>query len=152
MAALGAGRNIDARHLAIERRHFDAAAECGLNHRDWHAAVNVGAFALEQLVTAHRQEDVEIACGAAARAGLALAGQANARAVLDAGRNGDLERLVAPHAALARAAAAGLVDHLACAVAGMAGALDGEEALLRAQATAAVAGWALLRLGAGLGT
>ena len=55
------------------------------------------------------------------------------------------------HAALAGAAAARLVDHLARAVAGMAGALDGEEALLGAQPAAAMAGRALLRLGAGLG-
>src|SRR6185436_21177671 len=87
----------------------------------------------------------------AACAGLALAGQADARAVLDAGRNGDLERLVAPHAALTRTGAAGLVDHLARAVAGVAGALDGEETLLGAQPAAAVAGRALGRLGAGLG-
>src|SRR6185503_7556365 len=49
-----------------------------------------------------------------------------------------------------RAGAARLVDHLACAVADMAGALDGEEALLGPQAAATMAGRALLRLGAGL--
>jgi hypothetical protein len=83
--------------------------------------------------------------------GLALAGQADARAVLDAGRDVDLERLLAPHAALARAVLARLVDDLARAVAGVAGALDGEEALLRPQPAVAFAGRALVRLGAGLG-
>src|SRR6266542_147147 len=151
VAALGAGRDVDARHLAVERRHLDVAAERGLHHRYRHAAMHVGTLALEQLVAAHRQEDVEIAGRPAARAGLALAAEADARAVLDTGGNVDLERLVAPRAALAHAGAARLVDHLACPVAGMAGALDGEEALLGPQTAAAMAGRALLRLGAGLG-
>ena len=112
--------------------------------------MDIGALALEQLVAAHRQEHVEIAGRPAARAGLALAGEPDARAVLDAGRDVDLERLLATHATLAGAAAARLVDHLAGAVTGMAGALDGEEALLGAQPPAALAGRALLRLGAGL--
>src|SRR6185312_1397660 len=121
---------VDARHLGVERRHLDAAAERGLHHRDRHLAVDVGSLALEQLVAAHREEHVEVARRAAARAGLALAGEADARAVLDAGRDVDLERLVAPHAALAGTGAARLVDHLARAMAGRAGALYGEEALL----------------------
>src|SRR5690348_762051 len=45
----------------------------------------------------------------------------------------------------------GFVDHLACAVAGMAGPLDGEETLLGPDPPTAVAGRALLRLGARLG-
>src|SRR6185436_13758506 len=98
-----------------------------------------------------RQEDIEVARRSAARAGLALAGQPDAGAVLDAGRNVDLERLLAPHPALAGADLARLVDHLADAVAGVAGPLDGEEALLRADAAAAVAGRALLRLRSRLG-
>ncbi len=111
--------------------------------------MDVGALALEQLVAAYGEEHVEVARRSAARAGLALAGQANARAVLDARRDGDLERLVAPHAALTGAGTARLVDHLARAVAGMAGALDGEETLLCSEPTAAMAGRALLRLGTG---
>ena len=55
-----------------------------VHHRDRHPAMDVGAVALEQLVAAHRQEDVEIARRPAAHAGLALAGEADARAVLDA--------------------------------------------------------------------
>src|SRR5580704_5758903 len=151
VAALGAGRDVDARHLAVERRHLDVAAERGLHHGDRHAAMDVGTLALKQLVAPHRQEHVEIARRPAARARFALAGKADARAVLDAGWDVDLQRLVAPHPALAGAAAARLVDHLARAVAGMAGALDGEETLLGAQPAAAVAGRALLRLGTGLG-
>ena len=33
VAALGAGRDVDARHLAVERRHLDVAAERRLHHR-----------------------------------------------------------------------------------------------------------------------
>src|ERR1700730_1322551 len=151
VAALGAGRDVDARHLAVERRHLDVAAERGLHHGNRHAAMDVGALALEQLVAPHRQEHVEIAGRPAARARFALAAEADARAVLDAGGDVDLQGLVAPHPALAHAAAARLVDHLARTVAGMAGTLDGEEALLGAQPATAVAGRALLRLGTGLG-
>src|SRR4030095_8194467 len=101
VAALGAGRDVDARHLAVERRHLDVAAERGLHHRDRHAQMYVAALALEELVAAHRQEDVEIAGRPAARPGLALAAEADARAVLDAGGDIDLERLVLARAALA---------------------------------------------------
>src|SRR5688500_18493361 len=75
VAALGAGRDVDARHLAVERRHLDVAAERGLHHRDRHAAMDVRALALEQLVATHRQEDIEVAGGTTARAGLAFAGE-----------------------------------------------------------------------------
>src|SRR3546814_16750393 len=51
----------------------------------------------------------------------------------------------------ALAGAAGLVDHLAAAVTGGTGALDGEEALLGAHAAATVAGLAADRLGTALG-
>src|SRR6185437_14278823 len=151
VAALRARRDVDARRLAVERRHLDRAAERRLHHRDRHLAVHVRSLALEQRVAAHRQEDIEIARRPAAGAGLALAAEANAGAVLDAGRDVDLERLLAAHAALAGADLARLVDHLSGAVAGRAGALDGEEALLGADAAAAVAGRALVRFGAGLG-
>src|SRR6185312_12662281 len=151
VAALRPGRDVDARRPAVERRHLDGAAQGCLHHGDRHLAVHVRSFALEQRMPAHRQEDIEIAGRPAARARLALAAQANARAVLDAGWNVDLERLLAPHAALAGADLARLVDDLAGTVAGRAGALDGEEALLGADAAAAVAGRALVRLGTGFG-
>ena len=60
--------------------------------------------------------------------------------VLDPGGDRDRERLLAPHAALAAAGAARLLDHGAGALAGRAGALDGEEALLRAHPPVALAG------------
>ncbi len=51
----------------------------------------------------------------------------------------------------ARAARAGIVDHLAAALTGRAGALEREEALRMAHAAGAAAGRTGLRLGAGLG-
>ena len=128
LAALRARRNADAGALAVDRRHLDRAAERRRRHRQRHAAVDVGAVALEQPVRRHRHEDVEVAGRAAAHAGLALAGEPDAGAVLDAGRNRHLQRLLALHAAGAAAGPAGIADHLAAAAAARAGALDGEEA------------------------
>src|SRR5439155_22258526 len=92
-----------------------------------------------------------VARSGAAHADLALAGEADAGAVLDPGRDRDAQRLLLAHAALAGAAPARLLDDAAGALAGRAGALDGEETLLRAHAAMALAGRAGDRLGAGLG-
>ena len=96
--------------------------------------MQVGAIALEELVRRQRQENVEIAGRAAADAGLAFAGEANARAVFDALRNVDRQRAVARHAARARAGRTGILDHLAAALAARTGALQREEALRLADA------------------
>ena len=99
-----------------------------------------------------RQENIEIARRAAAHAGFALAGEPDAGAVLDALRDVDRQRALAGDAARSRVQArAGIVDHLAAALAGRAGALQREEALRVADAAGAAAGRAGLRLGAGLG-
>src|SRR5208282_3105941 len=72
--------------------------------------MQVGAVALEKRMRADRQENIEIARRAAAYAGFALAGEPDAGAVLDAGRNihrqGPLARdesLGVAHAALTAA-------------------------------------------------
>ncbi len=65
--------------------------------------MQIGAVALEELVRRERQEDVEVAGRAAAHARLALAGQPDAGAVLDAGRDVDRQRALARDAARARA-------------------------------------------------
>ena len=59
------------------------------HHRDRHAAEQIRPVPLEEWVRLEREEDVEVARGPAAQAGLALAGETNARAVLDAGRHVD---------------------------------------------------------------
>src|SRR6185312_5570324 len=146
VAALRAGGHVDLGAGAIDGRYLDGAAERRGRHGDRHAAMDVGAVALEDAVRLDREEDVKVARRAAAHAGLALAGQADARAVLDAGRNVDGQRLLLAHAALAAAVPARILDDAAGAVAGGAGALDGEEALLRPDAAGAVAGRAVDRL------
>ena len=75
--------------------------------------------------------DVEVARRRAAQPGLALAGQPDAGAVLDAGGDGHVQGAVALHAAGALADLAGVLMIAAGAAAGRAGALDQEEALLR---------------------
>src|SRR5262249_3742496 len=117
-------------------------------HRDRHAAEDVGAVALEEAMRADRHENVEITRRRAAQTGLALAGEANTRAVLDAGRDLDLQDLLLARAAGAGAARTRLVDHAPGAVAARAGALDGEEALLGAHLAVALAGRTVDRLGA----
>src|SRR5215472_1281746 len=128
-ARLGALGDLHLGLAAVDGRHLELAAERGRHHRDRHAAMQVGAIALEEAVAADREEDVEVAGRAAARAGLALAGEPDAGAVLDPGRDVDRERAVALHAAGARAGRAWIVDHLAAPVAGRAGPLEREEAL-----------------------
>src|SRR5690606_2780877 len=157
LAGLGAGGNLHLGAGAVDRRDLDAAAQRRRRHGEGHPAVNIRAVALEQAVRLDREEDVEIAGGRRAQPGLAFAGQPDARAVLDARRNGHLQGLVLGDAALAVALRAGLLDHLAGAGAALAGPLDGEEALGRAHLAVAAAGRAggrlraLLAAGAGAG-
>ena len=127
---------------AVERADGEFAAERRLHHRDRHAAIEIGAVALEDRVRLDGEENIEIAGRAAAHARLALAAEANARAVLDAGGNVDRQRALPGHAAGAGAFVARIVDRLPAAVTGRAGALDGEEALLRAHPPVAAAGLA----------
>src|SRR5712691_8412714 len=96
-------------------------------------------------------EDVEIAGRGAVHPDLAFAAEANPGAVFDAGRNVDRQRLLAPDAPLAAAGFARFVDRLARAVAGRAGALDGEKPLLRAHPAMPLAGAAGGRARARLG-
>src|SRR5947207_5161835 len=112
--------------------------------------MQVGAVALEELMRRERKENIEVALRPAAQAGFAFAGEADARAVLDAGRHIDRERALARDAAGARAVRARIVDHLTAALTGDAGAFEREEALRVAHLAGAAAGRTRLRLGAGL--
>mgnify|MGYP001004525634 CR=1 FL=1 len=101
------------------------------HHADRHAAVEIGAFALENGVRLDRKENVEVARRRAVRARFAAAAEADSGAVVDPWRNLDVERLDPVHPALAAAFAAGLFDHLPAAVAVRTGPLDHEQPLLR---------------------
>ena len=82
---------------------------------------------------------------------LALAGQTDAVALIDACRDFDGQRLVLLDAPGAAAVAAGVGDEAAGAMAFRTGLLNREKALLQANLAGAVAGRAGLGLGAGLG-
>ena len=90
-----------------------------------------------------RQQDIKIAARAALDTGFTFAGQADAPAGINAGRDFDFERFVFFDAALTVALFARVGDDLSSAVAGRAGAFDGEESLLLANAALAIAGRAI---------
>ena len=140
IAGLGAGRDLHLRLGAVDGRHLDIAAQRGLRHAQRHAHEDVGAVALEDRMRPDRDVDVEIAGRGALATGLAFAGETDARAVLHAGRDRHLQRALALHRAGAVADLARVADHAALAAAGRAGALDQEEALLRADLAGALAG------------
>ena len=151
LAGLDAGRDLDLVLLAVEAGHLDAAAERGGGDADRAAGEQGRALALEDRMAGEVDEDVEVAVRAAAHARLALAGEADAGALVDSGGDADVERALALDPALAAAFVARIGDHLADAAAGRAGALDDEEALLGADLAAAVAHGAGAGAGARLG-
>ena len=63
-------------HVAVERRHLDRRAERGQRGRDVDDGDQVLGVAQEALVLAHAHDDVEVAVGPAALAGVAAAGDA----------------------------------------------------------------------------
>src|SRR5690606_5687308 len=119
-------------------------------HGNGDLAMEIVAIALEDRVLADPDLDEEVSRRATGDARLAVAGRADPHPVLDAGGDVDLEGLLLLDAALALAGGARLGNHLAAAVAGRAGLLDREEALLDAHAALAIAGMTGLGLGARL--
>ena len=119
--------------VTIDARHRDVAAQRQRREGEWHFAVQVVAVTLEELVLGDVNDDVEIAGRPALRAGLALAGEAQALTGGDARRNLDRELPLLLGRALAAARGARLGDDLAGAAALTAGAGDGEEPLLVAE-------------------
>ena len=133
--------------LAFERGHFGFAADGRRGEADGHDAVQVVAVALEDVVLFHAHFNVEVAGRAAVHAGFAVAGGAQAHAVVDAGGNLDFQRLVRFDLALAVAGGAGVFDQLAAAPAVRAGLLHAEKALAHLHDALAVA----VRTGFGAG-
>src|SRR5476649_1399172 len=139
------------RHLAGQRRHFDFTTQGRLAERDRHFAMQVVAFALEHGVRLDVDFHIQIARRAAIGTRFAVAGRADAHAVVDADRDLHFQRLVALDATGAAARCARIGDDLAGAVAFRAGLLDAEEALLHAHLAVAAASRAGARRGARLG-
>src|SRR6185369_3137427 len=99
-ARLGAGAHVDLL-LAVEGLELERRAERGGGHRQRDPAVQVVALPGEHRMLALAHLDVEVARRPAARAYLALPGQPDPHAVLDAGRNLDGDGAAGPHPALA---------------------------------------------------
>src|SRR5690606_22659412 len=135
----------------VERGHLEFPAQRRRRHGDGHARVKIGATALGQLLRADGNEDVKIAGRYAPHPRLPLLGEADAGAVLDAFGDVDRELAMLLPPPLPAAIGAGLVHHLAPALADRTGALDGEEALRRAHLAVAVALPAGMGAGARLG-
>src|SRR6516165_1718150 len=103
---------------AVERLDLHGRAERRGHHRDRQRAVQVVALPLEDRVRPLHDLEEQVAGGAAARAGLTLAGQLDVRPVLDAGRDPDLHRPPGAHAAVAVALWARARQHGPVAAAG----------------------------------
>src|SRR5271166_6611472 len=131
--------------------HVDFAADRRLHHRDRNAAEKIGAIALEEGMRFGRDENIEIARRTASRAGLSLAAEPDAGAVLDS--RGDIDRKAALARDLAGSTAWGarIVDDIASPMAMGTGPFDREESLLRPHAPVAAAGRTSARLGPRLG-
>src|SRR5690606_36175947 len=152
LARLGAGRHLQLGPGIVERGNLELAAQRSRGHGDRHTRVKVCTVALEEAMRLDGNEDVEIARRTAAHTGLALIGQANTGAVLNALGDIDRELTVLLAAALATTIGAGLVHHLATALTDRAGAFNGEKALGGAHLAMAIALPAGMGASAGLGT
>src|SRR5690606_14059077 len=137
--------------LAAQRGHLQLAAQCRRGERNGQLAVQVVAIALEDLVRLDVDFHVQVARRPAVDARLAIAAGADAHAVIDARRNLDLQGLVAAYTAYAIAGRARVGDFLARPVAGGAGLLHAEKALLHAYRARAAACAARLGRRAGFG-
>ena len=147
-AGLGFRRHL---HLdgAIERRHFDLCAECGLGEAHRQFAIQIIAIALEDRVFAHPHFHVQIAGRRALRPGFAFACEANAISVVHTGGNLHLQRLFVLHHAAPVAIVARVLHLLAAAAAMRAGLLHGEDALLHPYPALAATGGAGFSLAIG---
>src|SRR6185503_4354400 len=82
-AGLRASRDFYLYLAAVDRRHLKFTAKCGAHHRDWHAAMQIGAITLEELVRSDFEKNIEIAGRAAAQARLAFASEPDTGTVFD---------------------------------------------------------------------
>src|SRR5512132_4138908 len=107
--------------LAVQGRHGHRRSERRLGDRQIDGREDLVSLTHEARVGLDAHLDVDVAGAGAASAGMALAGDPNLLAVMDSGRDLDLERSFLDDPALAAAVGAGLLDPLACAPAGRTG-------------------------------
>src|SRR3954449_7538135 len=117
--------------------------------------MKVRAVALKERMRRDRQEDVEIARRASARAGFAFACETNARTILDARRDIDGQCTVARDPTRPGTGRARIVDHLPAALTAGTGPFKREESLRMADTTRTTTMrtrlWLAASLGAGAG-
>jgi hypothetical protein len=116
VAGLCPGRHLH-RQPPVEGLHLDLATERRLGDADRRLAHHVPALPPQGGMRGHAHVHVEVAGGSAPLARLARAGQAQPLAVLDPGGHVHGQGAPPPHAALALAIHAGLVDDRALAAA-----------------------------------
>ena len=116
-----------------------------LCHTQRHAHQNIPAIALENRMRPDRDIHVKITRWRTALPGLTLASQADTRAIINAGRDRDIQVAFALHTPRTTANLARVLDDAALAAAGGAGALHQEKPLLRPDLAATLTGTAGLR-------
>src|SRR3954471_17631037 len=142
----------DAQRLApVEGRDLDLGALQGLGDRERHLDLDVVALAGEDRRAVDVHDDEQVARWAAVRPWLALAGEPDLAALLDAGGDVRPVALGGAQPALAVAGGAGILDDRARAVAALAGLGDGEQPLALRLDAAALTARAHLRARARLG-
>ena len=115
LAGLGARSDVEDL-LAIEGVEGDGGSESRGGHWERHGAVEFVALPLEYWVGCDGDLDIKIAGWSAVRADLALAGELDAGAGVDAGRDLDGEGAPGSDPTVARALGAGVLDGLAKAL------------------------------------
>src|SRR6266852_17669 len=106
---------------AVQSRNFDLATQGGLAKRNRHLANQVRAVALEELMLANAQKDIEIAARPTRIARFSLAVEPDPRAVIHARGHGYVQRSADHDSAVAMAVRAGVGDNVPAAAAPSAG-------------------------------
>src|SRR2546422_6539929 len=148
---LGSGRDLDARAVALQRRHLDLRTERGGCETDGNFTDDVIALAGEGRMRRDMDQHIEVAGRAAVLPRLALVRQAQPGARLDAGGNVHVEHAFRLHPLLPAARRAERGDGVAGALAASARLIDGEEALLEPELASALAAQAGLDVVGALG-
>lgn len=121
-AGLCAFRNL-VLDAAVDGRHLQRIAECGLCERNRNIDMYIRAVAGKDRMRTDGNRYEQIACGAAVYAGIALTALLDGLTIVDTGRNVDLELAGLADTTLTAALRTRLLDDLAGAAAVRAGAL-----------------------------
>ena len=130
LARLYAGGDFQIEGFAVQARYLDRPTQRRRREADRYPCRQRRAFALEDRMLLHVNEYVEVAGRRAVRPGFTLAGEADAGAGVDTGRNVEIDLLRDVDATFTPAVPTGRSDDFAATVAVGAWPLDYEETLL----------------------